>query len=55
MFLGSIGASEGILLMWDHRVVEKTDEAVGDFSVLANSGVSLINLNGLFWSLWTSN
>ena len=33
MFLGSIGASGGILLMWDHRVVEKIDEAMGDFSV----------------------
>ena len=33
IFLGSIGASGGILLMWDHRVVEKIDEAVGDFSV----------------------
>ena len=33
MFLGSVGASGGILLMWDRRVVEKIDEAVGDFSV----------------------
>jgi hypothetical protein len=31
--LGSVGASGGILLMWDRRVVEKIDEAVGDFSV----------------------
>ena len=33
MFLGSIGAFEGILLMWDRRVVEKTNEVVGDFLV----------------------
>ena len=31
--LDSIGASGGILLMWDTRVVEKTEEAVGQFSV----------------------
>jgi hypothetical protein len=33
MFLGSIGASGGILLMWDSRVVEKLEDAVGYFSV----------------------
>ena len=33
LFLGSVGASGGILLMWDTRVVEKLDEAVGHFSV----------------------
>ena len=33
IFLGSIGAAGGILLMWDRRVVEKIDEAVGDYSV----------------------
>jgi hypothetical protein len=33
MFLGSVGASGGILLMWDRRVVEKIDEVVGDFSI----------------------
>ena len=33
MFLGSIGASGGILLMWDKRVVEKVEDAVGQFSV----------------------
>ena len=33
MFLGSNGASGGILLMWDKRVVEKLDDAVGYFSV----------------------
>ena len=31
--LGSVGASGGILLMWDRRVVENVEEAVGHFSV----------------------
>ena len=33
VYLGSEGALDGILLMWDRRVVEKIDEAVGLFSV----------------------
>uniref|UniRef100_A0A2N9FRM3 Reverse transcriptase domain-containing protein n=1 Tax=Fagus sylvatica TaxID=28930 RepID=A0A2N9FRM3_FAGSY len=33
MFLGSIRASDGILLMWNSRVVEKLEDAVGYFSV----------------------
>jgi exonuclease III len=33
VYLGSEGASGGILLMWDRRVVEKIDEAIGLFSV----------------------
>ena len=33
MFLRSMGASGGILLMWDKRVVEKVKDAVGQFSV----------------------
>ena len=33
MFLGFVGASGGILLMYDRRVVEKIDETVRDFSV----------------------
>jgi hypothetical protein len=32
-YLGSEGASGGILLMWDHRVLEKVDEAVEHFSL----------------------
>ena len=34
LYLGSEGASGGILLMWDRRVVEKIEEAVGFFSIL---------------------
>ena len=33
LYLGSVGASGGVLLMWDNRVVEKLEEAVGHFSV----------------------
>uniref|UniRef100_A0A2N9H333 Reverse transcriptase domain-containing protein n=1 Tax=Fagus sylvatica TaxID=28930 RepID=A0A2N9H333_FAGSY len=33
MFLGSNGASGGILLMWDKRLVEKIEDAVGSYSV----------------------
>ena len=33
MFLGSNGASGGILLMWDRRLVEKLEDAVGYFFV----------------------
>ena len=33
LYLGSVGASGGVLLMWDNRVVDKVEEAVGRFSV----------------------
>jgi exonuclease III len=33
VFLGSNGASGGILLMWDRRVVEKIEDAVGQYLV----------------------
>ena len=33
LYLGLEGASSGILLMWDLRVVEKVEAAVGHFSV----------------------
>jgi hypothetical protein len=33
MFLGSNGASGGILLMWDKRLVEKIEDVVGSFLV----------------------
>ena len=33
LYLGSTGALGGILLMWDTRVVEKIDDAMGHFSV----------------------
>ena len=33
VYLGSVGTAEGILVMWDKRVVEKVEEVVGQFSV----------------------
>jgi hypothetical protein len=33
LYLSFMGASGGILLMWDTRVVEKIEDAVGVFSV----------------------
>ena len=33
LYLGSEGAFGGILLMWDRRVVEKIEEAVGHFPI----------------------
>ena len=33
LYLGLEGAFGGIVLMWDRRVVEKVEEAVGHFSV----------------------
>ena len=33
LYLDSEGASGGILLMWDRKVVEKLEEAVGNFSI----------------------
>ena len=33
LYLGSVGASGGVLLMWDNRVVNKVEEVVGHFSV----------------------
>ena len=31
--LEPLGASGGILLMWDRRVVEKIEEAMGEYSI----------------------
>ena len=33
LYLGSIGASGGILIMWDTQVVAKIDDAIGYYSV----------------------
>jgi len=41
------GASDGILLMWDRRVVEKIDGCVGGFSM----AVSFKNVDDQF-ALW---
>ena len=33
LYLGFIGASGGVLVVWDRRMVEKIDKAVGRFFV----------------------
>jgi hypothetical protein len=44
-YLGANGASGGILLMWDRRVVEKVEECIGRYSVacsLRNTGDNVV-------------
>jgi hypothetical protein len=45
-FMGASGASGGILIMWDRRVVEKVDDCVGRYTL----AVSLHNIDDNF--LW---
>jgi hypothetical protein len=45
-FMGASGASGGILIMWDRRVVEKVDDCVGRYTL----AVSLRNVDDNF--LW---
>jgi hypothetical protein len=33
LYIGSMGASRGILIMWDRRVMKKIEECVGRFMV----------------------
>ena len=33
LYLGSIGASGAVLVMWDRRIVEKIEEAVGRYEI----------------------
>ena len=47
LFVGSIGASGVILLMWDKRFMEKVDDVVGDYSV---SGRFKILSSGFEWA-----
>ncbi|KAL4614544.1 hypothetical protein ACB092_07G061100, partial [Castanea dentata] len=46
LYLGSEGASGGILLLWDRRVVEKIEKAVGHFQFRVGSKTSVIILSG---------
>ena len=69
LYLGSKGASGGILLMWDRRVVEKIEETMGHFSICcrfknvsdqfewAFTSIYGPNLNRklqLMWEEWTA-
>uniref|UniRef100_A0A2N9GD12 Reverse transcriptase zinc-binding domain-containing protein n=1 Tax=Fagus sylvatica TaxID=28930 RepID=A0A2N9GD12_FAGSY len=44
LYLGSEGASGGILMRWDRRVVEKIDSVVGDHFVLKTCGSKQMGL-----------
>ena len=45
-YLGSCGASRGMLLMWDTRVVNKMEEAMGRFRFIVDLQVCQISLSG---------
>ena len=47
-YLGSCGASGGVLVMWDTQVVNKMEEAVGRFSVSCKFTTCQISLFGHF-------
>jgi hypothetical protein len=47
MYRGANGASGGILLLWDRRVVEKREECMGVTHLLVLSRMWRIILNGL--------
>ena len=47
-YLGSCGASGGVLLMWDTWVVNKVEEAVGRFRFLVDLQVCQISMSGRF-------
>lgn len=36
-YLASLGASEGVLLMWDRRIVELVEDCNGNYSVAGSS------------------
>jgi hypothetical protein len=38
-FMGLRGASGGVLLMWDRRVVEKIEDSVGSYAVACSFGL----------------
>ena len=46
LYLGSEGASGGVLLIWDRRVVEKLEDAVGISRFRVDSKMSVTNLSG---------
>ena len=42
-YVGALGDSVGLLLLWNKRVVEKFDGAVGNYSVYVSLDVWMIN------------
>jgi hypothetical protein len=53
--LGSRGASGGILLMWDRRVVEKIEEYVGRYMVAYMFRSVTVNFNWSFAGVYGPN
>jgi hypothetical protein len=54
-FLGSRGASGGILLMWDRRAVHKLEDCEGRFLLRVFLGASLIILSGNLLEVYRAN
>ena len=52
-YLGSSGASGGVLLMWDTWVVNKAEEAVGRFSVSCKFTCVRSVCLGVYWRIWS--
>ena len=52
-YLGSCGAFGGVLVMWDTRVVNKMEEAVGRFSVSCKFTCVRSVYLGVYWCLWS--
>ena len=52
-YLGSCGASGGVLLMLDTRVVNKLEEAVGRFSVSCKFTSVRSVCMGVYWCVWS--
>ena len=53
--LESVGASGGILLMWDNRVVKRLEEAVGTLSISCKISKCVLWFQmGFLWCVWSS-
>ena len=52
-YLGSCGASGGVLLMWDTRVVNKMEEAAGRFSISCKFTCVRSVCMRVYWCLWS--
>jgi exonuclease III len=48
-YMGASGASGGVLLMWDRRVVEKIEECGRRFTVACSCAILMIILYGCFF------
>ena len=55
VYLGSLGASGGILVMWDSRVVENLEEAVGHYLFSCRYKNGGVNFEWAFTSVYGPN